>query len=263
MPLFCRMLLSSPVQLPYIPRRIISLVPSQSELLHYLGLEKETVAITKFCVHPRSWFKNKICIGGTKSVNMDKIRSLRPDLIIANKEENVKEQVEELAAEFPVLVTDVNTLEAALAMIEDIGQLTHKSREANILSGKIQEEFNKIDRMLLPIATAYLIWQNPFMTVGGDSFISNMMQYGGFDNVFKNLERYPEINIESINKTNCKLLILSSEPFPFSQKHIEQLHVMLPGIKIILADGEMFSWYGSRLLKAPSYFKKLHEMINA
>jgi ABC-type Fe3+-hydroxamate transport system substrate-binding protein len=255
------MLLSSPSQLKYIPTRIVSLVPSQTELLHDLGLEKETIAITKFCVHPNAWFKNKTHVGGTKSLHIDKIRSLQPDLIIANKEENIKEQVEELAADFPVWVTDVNTLESALEMIKDIGLLTHKSTEANLLSRKIMEEFNKPNIYTDPIPTAYLIWQNPFMTVGGDSFISDMMQHAGFDNVFKNHSRYPEINIEDIIKSSCKLIILSSEPFPFSQKHINLLQDMLPGIKIILANGEIFSWYGSRLLKAPAYFKKLHEML--
>ncbi len=257
------MFLSSPSQLKYIPSRIVSLVPSQTELLHSLGLENETLAITKFCVHPRGWFKNKIHVGGTKSLHIDKIKSIQPDLIIANKEENIKEQVEELAADFPVWVTDVNTFEGALDMIKDIGLLTHKSREANLLSLKIIEVFKMNNNIYNPIPTAYLIWQNPFMTVGGDSFISNMMNHGGFENVFENLERYPEINIEDINNSGCRLLILSSEPFPFSQKHIKPLQSILPGIKIILADGEMFSWYGSRLLLAPGYFKKLHEMLNA
>ncbi|HEX2684244.1 MAG TPA: helical backbone metal receptor, partial [Ferruginibacter sp.] len=102
------MILQRPADLPYLPKKIISLVPSQTELLYDLGLEKETIAITKFCVHPSSWLNTKERVGGTKTINLQKIDQLQPDLIIANKEENIKEQVEALALKFPVWVTAVN-----------------------------------------------------------------------------------------------------------------------------------------------------------
>ena len=122
------MILQSTSGINYIPKRIISLVPSQTELLHYLGLEQETVGITKFCVHPKEWFNTKTRVGGTKAIKKDIIQQLQPDLIIANKEENVKEQVEDLAKDHPVWVTDVNDLESALQMINDIGELTGKTK---------------------------------------------------------------------------------------------------------------------------------------
>lgn len=255
------MILQKTSDLHYIPERIISLVPSQTELLHYLGLEAETVGITKFCVHPEHWFKTKPRVGGTKAVKNNIIHDLKPDLIIANKEENVKEQVELLAKGYPVWVTDVNDLEGALAMIHDIGEMTAKQKQADVLIKKINEGFDglasNIKRGPQKIKTAYLIWRNPYMSIGGDTFISDMLSKCGFENIFAQRTRYPEIIIEELSIANCQLLLLSSEPYPFKQKHIEELSGQLPNCKIVLADGEMFSWYGSRLLQAPEYFKTL------
>jgi ABC-type Fe3+-hydroxamate transport system substrate-binding protein len=246
------------------PQRIISLVPSQTELLSYFGLEKEVVGITKFCVHPKKWFTTKQRVAGTKSINIPLIKKLQPDLIIVNKEENVKEQVEELANEFNVWVTDVNNLEDALAMIQDVGELTHNVSEAETLITRIKTNFSRLHTINLPtgkacykLQTAYLIWQKPYMTTGGDTFINDMMKRCGLQNIFENKARYPQISLDDLNIADCQLVLLSSEPYPFKQKHVDQLKQQLPGKKIILADGEMFSWYGSRLLKAPAYFKKL------
>lgn len=263
------MLLQLPTDLSCLPKRIISLVPSQTELLYDLGLDAETVGITKFCVHPQSWFKTKERVGGTKKINIAKIHQLKPDLIIANKEENVKEQVEELAQHYPVWLTDVNNLQDALQMIDDIGELTGKQTEAKILSLDINKGFAELEKLKTQnqkLKTAYFIWQKPYMTVGGDTFINNMLQYCGFENIFANKERYPEVSIAELqtapDSNRDQLLLLSSEPYPFKQKHIDDLGRQLPGTKIVLVDGEFFSWYGSRLLKAPEYFKKLLKTIN-
>ncbi|MBS1733554.1 MAG: ABC transporter substrate-binding protein [Bacteroidetes bacterium] len=259
------MILSSTDQLGYIPKRIISLVPSQTELLHYLSLETETIGITKFCIHPDTWFRNKTRVGGTKNVNIEKVKELRPDLIIANKEENVKEQMDILAQQFPTWVTDVNCLEDSFAMINDIGRLTGKEMQAVDLVDKCRKSFNLLYKENISknvLSAIYIIWKNPIMTIGGDTFISSMLEKAGFRNSFKNLNRYPEITIEDINNSGCELVFLSSEPYPFSQKHIDEFSSQLPGKKIILVDGEMFSWYGSRLLAAPSYFQKLYADIN-
>jgi len=251
------------ISLPYIPHRIISLVPSQTELLHCLGLEEETIGITKFCVHPKEWFHKKTRVGGTKTININLVHQLQPDLIIANKEENVKEQVEELARDHSVWLTDVNNLEEALQMIKDIGDLTGKEKEAAVLADEINTRFELLSRQTtnLKLQAAYLIWRDPYMTVGGDTFINDMMDKCGFINAFGSKERYPEINIAELKTQNCKLLLLSSEPYPFKQKHIDELSAQLPGCKIILADGEMFSWYGSRLLLAPGYFHELQSSL--
>jgi len=257
------MVLQQTAGLNYRPTRIVSLVPSQTELLYHLGLDAETIGITKFCVHPQSWFKTKDRIGGTKTVNIDKIHQIKPDLIIANKEENVKEQIEALAVDYPVWVTDVNNLADALQMIAEIGTLTGKSSAAIALIDNISKAFNEIPKIKYPVKTAYLIWRKPYMTVGGDTFINDMLQQCGFQNIFADKARYPEISIAELQTANCQLLLLSSEPYPFKQKHIDELSSQLPGTKIILADGEFFSWYGSRLLQSPCYFMQLIAQIQS
>jgi ABC-type Fe3+-hydroxamate transport system substrate-binding protein len=252
------------ITLDKTPQRIISLVPSQTELLYDLGLNEEIAGITKFCVHPEEWFRTKTKVGGTKQLKIDIIHELKPDLIIANKEENVKEQVEELAKYYPVWISDINNLGNAFDMIEQIGLITGKLNKSKEIIASIKKEFSQlklINSPLGPRGTAYLIWQKPYMTVGGDTFIHSMMEAAGFENIFADKKRYPEISADDLPVTSCQLLLLSSEPFPFNQKHIEELQPLLPDTKIVLVDGEMFSWYGSRLLLAPGYFKKLHEII--
>lgn len=239
------------------PGRIISLVPSQTELLHYLGLDAEIVAITKFCVHPHSWFRHKTRVGGTKSPDIEKIKSLQPDLIIANKEENRKEDIEALSEHFPVYVSDISTLEAALQMITDIGEITATTERAEELVTGIRNNFNLLQPSGKPLKAAYFIWQKPLMAAGGDTFINDMMRRCGLHNIFSGTARYPETTIEWLLEKGCEVLLLSSEPFPFKEEHAEALRKELPGVKVLLADGEMFSWYGSRLLMAPGYFGEL------
>ena len=236
--------------------KVISLVPSITETLHALGLDEEVVGITKFCVHPKQWFESKIRIGGTKNLDIQKIRDLHPTLILANKEENVKEQVEELAKDFEVLLTDVNNFDEALQMIATVGTAVNKEFEANSLIAQIRSGFDSLKVNNLKSA-AYLIWQDPYMTIGDDTFISDMMQKAGFKNVFAQLNRYPQITVEEIRKLSPEFVLLSSEPFPFKQKHADALQQQLPDSKIILVDGEMFSWYGSRMLDAAEYFRTL------
>lgn len=245
-------------------QRIISLVPSQTELLYHLGLDEELVGITKFCVHPEQWFRTKTRIGGTKNINVEKVKTLQPDLVIANKEENVKEQVEALEAFTRVYVSDVATLEDAKQMIAEVGELVGRKEKAAAIIESIVQQFNALHTIYTSkIPAAYFIWNDPHMAVGGDTFINAMMDACGFENVFQTRNRYPVIDIQELKQTGCKLLLLSSEPFPYKQKHVEALQPLLPGIKILLVDGEMFSWYGSRLLLAPDYFKQLHQIVDS
>lgn len=313
-----------------MPLRIVSLVPSKTELLYDLGLRDEVVGITKFCVHPDEWYKSKARVGGTKTADIEKIKSLAPDLIIANKEENVKEQVEALSGIAQVYVSDIKNLADALEMIKHVGKLVNKETEANTLVKNIVAGFEQLKRFIHsintqvshssnqplnystnqpvklstsqlsnlstmqlsnqstpqpnnqstyqtinlstyhPPNTAYLIWKDPYMAAGGDTFIHDMLQRCGFNNIFKDNSRYPQITIEQlkpltsqpINHSTIQLLLLSSEPFPFKQKHIDELQQQLAGTKILLVDGEMFSWYGSRLVHAPTYFIQLLQQIN-
>jgi len=258
------------VRLESFPRRIISLVPSITELLFDLGLENEVVGITKFCVRPAHWFRSKERIGGTKTVSIEKIAGLSPDLIIANKEENVKAQVEALAAAYPVYTSDISNLEHALGMIMDIGILTGKTTNAGAVVTAIKKSFAGLTAIESRVRTCYLVWQNPYICTGGDTFINDMLERCGFENVFKNQTRYPETTIAEILQLNCELLLLSSEPFPFKEKHIPVIWREMEGARktnqdnnsdIQLVDGEMFSWYGSRLKLAPLYFRQLQKTV--
>ncbi len=249
------------VSLDTSPKRIVSVVPSQTELLYDLGLDEEVIGITKFCVHPEKWFQTKTKVGGTKKLNSKIIHRLRPDLIIANKEENVKEQIEELEKYFPVWISDVKNPEDAECMIRDIGEITSKDEEALDIIAGIKTNFTKLEPPGTKHKTCYLIWRNPYMTVGGDTFINSLMELSGFENIYKEQKRYPVVRIEELRIRNPEFVLLASEPFPFKQKHIDELQPRLPGTKLILVDGEMFSWYGSRLLKAPGYFLRLQRQF--
>ncbi len=245
------------LQLSQPPQRIISTVPSQTELLYSLGLEQQVTGITKFCVHPPHWKKTKTIIGGTKNLHLDKIKALAPDLIIANKEENLEAEITELAKDFPVFVSDVINLASALDMIERIGMLTNTTAKATALIDTITAGFNKMEPARVNKRTAYLIWQEPYMTIGNDTFIHDMLQRCGCTNVFAHRQRYPETTIAELQSLQVELLLLSTEPYPFKQKHVDALQTLLPSTTIALADGEFFSWYGSRLSKAPAYFTQL------
>ena len=245
-----------------LPKRIISLVPSQTELLFDLGLRDEIVGITKFCIHPDEWFRSKTRVGGTKQIKMDIIHQLQPDLILANKEENVKEQIEELRNNYPVWTSDIDDLPSAYDMIGKIGAIIGKKDIADEMVNNIKEKFSTLKPKTINPKTCYLIWREPYMTIGADTFIHSLLSLAGFDNLFRNETRYPETTIDYLTNSGCEVLLLSSEPFPFKQKHVDELQPFLPNTKIILVDGEMFSWYGSRLLKSQKYLESLHKMID-
>jgi ABC-type Fe3+-hydroxamate transport system substrate-binding protein len=248
--------LNRPISLANSPQRIISLVPSQTELLFDLGKGDKVVGRTKFCIHPADEVKNIQRIGGTKNLNIELIKSLQPDLIIANKEENTKEQIDELVKHFPVWISDIQTLYDALDMITKIGELLEAEQKAKEMVSQIQANFSAL-KNTTPKKVIYFIWQNPYISVGADTFISAMLQSAGFENVLKNKSRYPEISEEEIRNSDAEFLFLSSEPYPFKEKQKHEFEKLFPTKKIILVDGEMFSWYGSRLLKAADYFLKL------
>jgi ABC-type Fe3+-hydroxamate transport system substrate-binding protein len=247
------------VELPASPRSIVSLVPSITELLYTLQLDEQVTGITKFCIHPNNWFRKKTRVGGTKAIKASVIHEIQPDLIIANKEENVKEQIEELAQHYPVWVTDVNNLADAMEMIEQIGAITSTQPAATHLIGQINAAFSALQHKNQTLKAGYLIWRNPYMTIGKDTFIHDMLDRCGFKNIFDNTTRYPAVDTWQL--AQCDLLLLSSEPYPFQQKHIDELQAELPNTRIILVDGEMFSWYGSRLLHAPAYFTNLLQQL--
>jgi len=241
--------------LPDEPLRIVSLVPSQTELLHYLGLEEKVVGITKFCVHPNNWFKAKTRIGGTKNIDLEKVRLLHPNLIIANKEENTKEDIENLEKIAPVWISDVRNLEDAYQMIHKIGELLDKSIQAGLLVDEIQRKMSLIQGMGKGKRALYVIWNDPIMVAASNTYIHEMMIHLGFENLAHEESRYPELTLSQLVQLSPDYLLLSSEPFPFKEKHLSFFQELLPNSKILLVDGEMFSWYGSGMLRAVSYFE--------
>jgi ABC-type Fe3+-hydroxamate transport system substrate-binding protein len=236
------------------PQRIISLVPSQTELLVDLGLKDKLVGVTKFCIYPTNIKKEKTIIGGTKNYRFDVIKNLSPDLIIGNKEENDKEGIEQLMEDYSVWMSDIYNLEDSLSMIRELGHLLDEKKNAESIATRIANDFE------VPIpykgTAVYLIWNNPIMTAGRYTFINEMLQFSGFENLVQS-DRYPQLDLEDIKGLNPEYLLLSSEPYPFKEEHVEFFQSHFPNTRILLVDGELFSWYGSRLLKSRKYFESL------
>ena len=252
--------LKNTIELKSYPKRIISLVPSQSELLWDLGIREELVGITKFCIHPPEMFVSIDRVGGTKTLNIEKIRALKPDLIIGNKEENEQSQILALQKEFTVWMSDIYNLQDSLMMIRSVGALVNRVEEAKTIENNIQSSFCNLYK--LNNSVLYFIWREPYMAAGNGTFIGDMLKRIGLENKMSDdHSRYPELNLEGIKSLNPELILLSSEPYPFKESHINELQNILPHTKIILVDGELFSWYGSRLQKSIAYFNELMKLF--
>ena len=217
------------------------------------------VGITKFCVHPVELRKEIQIVGGTKEVKLDKIKNLQPDLILCNKEENTFEMVADLEQIAPVHVSDISSIEESLALIKQYGELFSVEEKANNLIANIKTEWKDFEIFIANkrrYKVAYFIWRKPWMVAGGDTFIDHLLQINHFENLFAETPRYPEVDLNRLAEAD--LVLLSSEPFPFQEKHIREVAKFVDPKKIKLVDGEFFSWYGSRLEKAFRYFKKWH-----
>lgn len=238
--------------------RIVSLVPSQTELLVDLGLRDKLVGVTKFCVHPEALRKEVQLIGGTKNVKTELVRSLEPDLVIGNKEENSQADIEALEQFLPTWMSDIFNLEDALDMIRRVGEITGTTEKAVEIASNIRKNFAALETLKQHNQTVlYLIWKNPYIAAGRDTFIDAMLNTLGFENAMKEA-RYPEVELKELNPD---YIFLSSEPYPFKEKHIEELQIQFPQSQVVLVDGEYFSWYGSRLMDAPAYFTQLLKAI--
>ncbi|MFO8098003.1 MAG: helical backbone metal receptor [Salinibacter sp.] len=244
------------------PRRIVSLVPSQTELLAHLGLEDAVAGITRFCERPEDWRETKTIVGGTKKVDLDTVRSLSPDLILANHEENTPEDVAALDEIAPVFVTEVKTVPEACEMIRTVGTLTGTSPQTSTLVGKIISRFKSLPDVS-SLRAAYFIWREPYMTVGGDTFIHDVMQRGGLENAFGGETRYPEVQLDALSDRALDVVLCATEPFPFHQKDAftADLASALPDTPIEIVDGQLFSWYGPRLLDTPKYLRTLRTRL--
>ena len=239
---------------PFPPKRIISLCPAITETLFLLGLKEEIVGRTQYCIFPVNEVASVPTVGGTKQIQLQKIIELQPDLIICEKEENTKEMVEQLAAHFPVYVAQVESVDDAYRMIRDIGAVVHRLNEANTLVEQITEAFSALPKHTGRVA--YMMWRKPYMVVGAPTYIDSVLTTLGFTNPFAHVEgRYPAVTVDDLQQAQLDVLLLSSEPFPFSDKHVKELAVHLPNTRIVLVDGEMF-WYGARMQQAAHYFQQ-------
>lgn len=243
------------------PKRIISLVPAITETMYHLGLENEIIGRTRFCIHPQDKVSKAMNIGGTKEIKLDRIHDLNPDLIIAEKEENTKEIVETLEQHYPVFVFEVKKITDVYRMIQDIGKLTEREEKSLILVEEIQSAFQTLPNVNGKRA-AYVIWKKPYMVVGGDTYIQSLLEKFGFINPFTLFEgRYPVVTEEDFLEANLDYIFLATEPYPFREQHLEEFQKMLPNVKVVILDGEMF-WYGAKMLEAASYFRSVFHTVD-
>jgi ABC-type Fe3+-hydroxamate transport system substrate-binding protein len=245
------------VRFQYPPLRIVSLVPSQTELLFDLGLGERVVGVTKFCIHPAAARQQATVAGGTKQFDFAKIDALGLDLILGNKEENYQAGIEELAERYPVWVSDITDLPSALAMIREVGALTGTALAATKLAASIDASFAALPALGALEPVAYFIWRKPYMVAAGGTFIDDMLRRAGFANVFEGLGRYPEVSAAQLQAAAPARIFLSSEPYPFAEKHLAEFQAICPNARVQVVDGELFSWYGSRLLQSAGYFSEL------
>jgi ABC-type Fe3+-hydroxamate transport system substrate-binding protein len=253
------------VAVPFPPQRIVSLVPSQTELLFDLGLGSRVVGVTKFCVYPPAARHSASIIGGTKNFDFAKIKAARPDLIIGNKEENYQEGIAQLEQHFPVWLSDITTLPEALDMVRRVGDLTGTPQLAEPLAAGLKQSFDKLRlaATTFPATAAYFIWRKPYMVAASGTFIDDMLRRAGFRNAFAGLGRYPEVTPAQLAEAAPEHILLSSEPYPFGEKHLAEFRAICPAAKIQVVDGELFSWYGSRLRLSAAYFQQLRAGLGA
>lgn len=252
------------LQLKTVPKRIISLVPSQTELLVDLGLEASIVGVTKFCIHPKHLKKEKTIIGGTKQVSIEKIKTLQPDIILCNKEENTAAIIEGLKPVAPIHISDIYNLEDCFELINQYGTLFKVENKAMSIIADIEkkrQQFQYILKGLPRPKVAYFIWKNPWMVAAKNTFIHTMLNEAGYKNLFEAETRYPEIALKDLASKQPDAIFLSTEPYPFKVEHISELKTQFPNTPIKIVDGELFSWYGSRLQKSYAYFEDLFNSI--
>lgn len=238
--------------------KIVSLVPSITETLIDLGCD-ELVGRTRYCIHPEEIVKNIPVVGGTKAIHPEKIKELEPEVIIANREENVKEQIEPLMKNYRVWLTDVKTIDDNYDLIINAGSLIFHHFQARDYCMKL-EEIWATNRLQKEIKVAYLIWKKPFMTVGGDTFVSQVLSQLGFQNIFENRQRYPAIELSDLK--GADIIMLSTEPYPFTEKNIPEFQTVFPNKQVIVVDGEAFCWFGTHPAKCGDYYQRLLQQFS-
>ena len=240
-------------------RRIVSLVPSTTELLCALGLADALVGVTVYCVEPRDVVRTKTRVGGEKDPDLAKIQALAPDLVVANIEENRREDVEALrAAGLHVWLAYPRSVAESLVMIRELGEVTGTVAGARALLDSLEPLYAEARAHAAgrrPTPVFYPIWREPWMTVGRDTYIHDLLATCGGANVFADRERYPSISLEEVAARAPEVVLLPDEPFRFRRAHLRDFdaYPAMPAVRagrLHLVDGKPFSWHGPRLAEA-------------
>lgn len=244
-----------PLGLHAVPERLVSLVPSLTETLVDLGGEDRIVGVTKFCVHPDHLRRERTRIGGTKGIHVGAVLDLKPDLVIANLEENDAQDVMALEiAGVPCWVCDVRSVERAFRLLSEMGRLIGEEARGVEMESRVRAAWEETRQQILPGGhrrSAYAVWRDPWMWAGADAYIQDVMRWWGWS-PWPEVDRYPEMKMHALVEAEIEEVLLPSEPFPFKEEHRAEC----AGLSTRLVDGEMFSWYGSRMLKVPEYFRQ-------
>lgn len=237
---------------PFLPKRIVSLCPSLTETLFALGLADSVAGRTRYCVHPADDVRSVPVVGGTKDVDPATVDRCSPDLIIAVKEENMREAVELLGRSYPVFVFDVNSYDGALRAISDLGKLTGRQEQAQELHERIRQAFASLEP-IEPRTAVYLVWDGPYLAAGGGTYIDSLLAMCGLRNVCADRSGYPTLTADDLRALNPEVVLLPDEPFEFDRSHADRIRELLPSARVPLVDGQLLSWYGSRMRLAPPY----------
>ena len=236
--------------------RIVSLVPSITELLCDLGLAPQLVGRTGFCIHPADVVRNIPKVGGTKDVNIEKIRKLAPTHLVVNIDENEKPTVDKLAEFVPnIVVTHPIEPRDNLALVQLMGGVFCAQERADAWCGEFERELALMQKGR-PQRVLYCIWKDPWMTVSRDTYIARMLALIGWSIPEIGDVRYPSFQWSDALVHDVDQVLLSSEPYRFTEEHVDALERQI-GKPVQLVDGEMMSWYGSRALQGIRYLKGL------
>jgi ABC-type Fe3+-hydroxamate transport system substrate-binding protein len=256
------------VELPRPPRRIVSLIPSTTEILCALGLGDALVGVTVYCVEPRDVVRGKTRIGGEKDPDLARIRALKPDLVVANVEENRREDIDQLRAwSIPVWVTYPRTVVEGIRLIGELGEVTGAGARAREMLRELEPLYARVERATgnrPAVAVFYPIWRGPYMTVNGDTYIHDMLRVCGGRNIFADRpERYPTVTLDDVAARRPAVILLPDEPFRFRRAHLADFaaYAEVPAVRdgrIHLVDGKPFSWHGPRIAEA---LRTLPELI--
>jgi len=247
------------IYLDKAPRKIISLCPSLSETLYDLGLAECIAGRTDYCVHPQELADRVPSVGGPKSVSIDAVKKIGPDLILIVKEENDKKNIEKLTAlGYKCFIFDINSVSDALKMLVKLGKIFGLEKKASKIHDNVVKGLDSIKGIGNGASFLYMVWNSPYMACATDNYINSLLNHAGLSNCLSDrLKRYVIMPLNSLKSLSPELVLLPSEPYRYTFADRAKFEKIFPAARVELVDGEMFCWYGSRMAKASEYIKKL------